>query len=112
MRVRPLTNEGIPKNVLDMLVNRFKGREVPAAYRILARNPALLMKFAEFRDEIMVNGKIDPILKEKIAIKVSTVNECNPCYISHKKKLEMSGRSENWENEKERVALRFAELLR
>ncbi len=33
------------------------------------------------RDEIMTNGKLDPILKEKIAIKVSTVNKCNPCYV-------------------------------
>ncbi len=93
-----------------MLVSRFKGREIPAAYRILARNPVLLMKFAEFRDEIMANGKLDPILKEKIAVKVSTVNECNPCYVSHKRKLEMSGRSENAEDEKGSAALRFAEL--
>ncbi|MBO8180570.1 MAG: carboxymuconolactone decarboxylase family protein [Archaeoglobus sp.] len=110
MRVRPLTNEEILEIVLEMLVNRFKGRENPAAYRILARNPVLLMKFAEFRDEMMMNGKLDSILKEKIAIKVSTVNECNPCYVSHKMKLEISGRSENAKDEKERAALRFAEL--
>ncbi len=110
MRVHPLRDEEIPKDILNMLLERFKGREIPTAYRILAKNSKLLMKFIEFRDEIMMNGKLDPILKEKIALKVSATNECNPCYISHKKKLEMLGRSESEENERERVALQFAEL--
>ena len=59
MHVRSLTDEEMPKEVLDVLAKRFEGREIPAAYRILARNPMLLMKFIEFRDEIIVNGKLD-----------------------------------------------------
>jgi len=110
MRVSPLADEEMPKEILDMLAERFKGREIPIAYRILARNPVLLTKFIEFRDEIMAKGKLDPILKEKIALKVSAVNECNPCYLSHRKKLEILGCLEGKETEKERVALRFAEI--
>ncbi len=108
--MRPLGMDEIPEPIANLLASRFKGREIPAAYRVLARNPNLLKKFIEFRDEIMLNGRLDPILKEKIALRVSAVNECNPCYRSHKRKLEMLGCPEDGESELENAALRFAEI--
>ena len=58
--------------------------------------------------KIMVKDKLDVIIKEKIALKVSAVNECDLCYISHKKKLEMLGCTV--ETEREKAVLQFAEL--
>ncbi len=109
MFVRPLKDEEMPREILDVLQERFKGRNIPTAYRILARSPRLVMKFINFRDEVMKGGKIDPVLKEKIALKVSEINECSPCYVSHKRKLEVLNASESAESEREKVALDFVE---
>ncbi len=103
--MRPLADEEMQEDVLQLLKNRFKGREIPNAYRILARNPELLKKFIEFRDEIMKKGKLDPTLKEKIAVKVSEVNQCEACYTIHKSKLKTT----EPENEFEEKILEFAE---
>ncbi len=106
--VRPLNDDEITAELLRFLKNRF-GDNIPAAYRVLARFPELLFKFVEFRDEIMKKGKVESVLKEKIALKVSEVNSCNPCYVSHKRKLEALGGREEAENEREKVLLEFVE---
>ncbi len=103
--MHPLTDEDMREDVLQLLNSRFKGRDIPIAYRILARNPELLKKFIEFRDEIMRKGVIDPTLKEKIAVKVSEVNRCEACYTIHKSKLKTT----EPENEFEEKILEFAE---
>ena len=46
-----LNDKVIDTELLNYLNERFKGREIPEAYRILARNPKLLFKFIDFRDE-------------------------------------------------------------
>ena len=91
-----------------MLDDRFKGREILKAYRILATRPEILARFIELRDSIMGSGKVEAVLKEKIALAVSEVNSCNPCLISHSRKLEMMGVGREPANEKERAALSFA----
>ncbi|AAB91257.1 conserved hypothetical protein [Archaeoglobus fulgidus DSM 4304] len=101
----------MPSHTMDierMLEERFRGREVPEAYKILSRRPETLLRFIEFRDSIMAEGKLNPILKEKIALAVSKVNYCNPCLISHSRKLEMMGESIEPLNEREKAALSFA----
>ena len=106
--VRPLNDDEIPAELLRFLKNRF-GDNIPTAYRVLARFPELLFKFVEFRDEIMKKGRVESVLKEKIALKVSEVNSCNPCSVSHKRKLEALGCREEAENEREKVLLEFVE---
>lgn len=106
--VYPLSDDEIPTELLSFLKNRF-GDNIPTAYRVLSRFPELLFKFVEFRDEIMKKGNVESVLKEKIALKVSEINDCNPCYVSHKRKLETLGGREEAENERERVLLEFVE---
>ncbi|ADC64511.1 alkylhydroperoxidase like protein, AhpD family [Ferroglobus placidus DSM 10642] len=106
--VRPLSDEELPAELLRFLKDRF-GSKIPTAYRVLARFPDLLFKFVEFRDEIMKKGRVERVLKEKIALKVSEVNDCNPCYVSHKRKLEALGGREDAEDEREKVLLEFVE---
>ncbi len=95
-------------DIQRLLEERFGGRDIPEAYRILARKPETLMRFIEFRDSIMASEKLESVLKEKIALAVSRVNDCNPCLISHSKKLEMLGEDIEPANERERVATSFA----
>jgi len=101
--IRALEDKEMREDVLSILSARF--REIPKAYRILARKPDVLFSFIKFRDEVMKKG-IDPKLKEMIAVKVSEVNACNACYTIHMKKLGCV----NFEcDERTKVALRFAE---
>ena len=65
-----------------------------------------MRKFIDFRDGVMKEGKLSPILKEKIALKVSEINNCMPCYVSHRKKLE----NPDPENDLEELALDFVEV--
>ncbi len=64
---KPLLNNEMCEDVFNFLNNRFK--EVPKAYRILARKPEVMFKFVDFRDEIMKKGILNPKLKELIAVK-------------------------------------------
>ena len=111
MLVQPLNDDKIDPRILEMLKERFKDREIPTAYRILARNPSVLLKFIEFRDTIMKKGVLDPILKEKIALRVSAVNSCEPCLLSHKKKLELLNVDCDAKDEYEATVLEFAERI-
>lgn len=106
--VRALKDFEIDAGTIKILKERFKGRDIPDAYRVLARNAEVLKTFIGFRDALMAEGKVNSILKEKIALAVSRVNECNPCYMSHSKKLEMLKVTPEAENEKEGAAIEFA----
>lgn len=118
MQIQP--PENMDENILKILIDRFGGEEnIPNAYRILAENPDILLKFMAFRDEIMKDSSVGRTLKEMIAVKVSLVNQCNACYLGHVKKLRkifgdsaekvLAGESSGMIGEREKAALRFAE---
>jgi len=106
--VRALKDHEIDAEIVHILKERFKGRDIPDAYRVLARNAEVLKAFIDFRDTLMAEGRVSSILKEKIALAVSKANECNPCYLSHSRKLEMLKVTPKAENEKERAAIKLA----
>ena len=74
----------------EMLSSRFKGR-IPEFYRVYLQTPRMLEKFLAFRDAVMKDGELSPVLKEKIALLVSVLNRCEACSIAHRKHLNELG---------------------
>jgi|GEM_PF-1600816 uncharacterized peroxidase-related enzyme len=86
-RILPPTDEEIREDILEILKDRFREREITPTYRIFAITPDVLAKFLPLRDEIMQDGAINMGIKEMLAVKVSLLNQCNPCSIGHIRRL-------------------------
>jgi len=74
----------------EKLSSRFKCR-IPEFYRIYLKTPHMLEKFLAFRDAVMKEGKLSPLLKEKIAYLVSVLNRCEACSVAHRNHLAEMG---------------------
>jgi len=73
----------------EKLNSRFKGR-IPEFYQVYLQTPHMLEKFLAFRDAVMKEGELSPVLK-KIAFLVSVLNRCEACSIAHRKHLNELG---------------------
>ena len=74
----------------EKLNSRFKGR-IPEFYQVYLQTPHMLEKFLAFRDAVMKEGELSPVLKEKIAFLVSVLNNCEVCSTAHRKHLNELG---------------------
>jgi AhpD family alkylhydroperoxidase len=70
----------------ERLSDRFKGR-IPEFYQVYLQKPHILKKFLAFRDVVMKEGELSPVLKEKIAFLVSVLNDCEACSTAHRRHL-------------------------
>ncbi|MDY6819059.1 MAG: peroxidase-related enzyme [Halobacteriales archaeon] len=91
--------------------------------RAFAMWPELAMAEHDLTDAVMVDGELDPGLKEAISVVVSQVNACPYCHSHHTFQMEQAGRSEaeqraineldfdSLADPQERAALTFAETV-
>lgn len=115
--VDPTTATGRAKELLDA-VNQKLGR-VPNIARLMANSPAVLEGYLNFSGAL-ASGKLDPQLRERIAIAVANANRCNYCLSAHTAIGKMTGLSSDElakaqhgdsAEQKAAVALRFAVKL-
>ncbi|MBI4470118.1 MAG: carboxymuconolactone decarboxylase family protein [Acidobacteria bacterium] len=71
---------GRDKYLLDTV--KLKMGRVPNITRLMANSPAALEGYLKFSGAL-ATGKLDPRLRERIAINVAKVNECNYCLSAH-----------------------------
>jgi uncharacterized peroxidase-related enzyme len=64
---------------------------VPNLFATLARRPALMRATAAFLREAMAPGEVPARLKELLALRVSTINDCAYCLASHSRLARAAG---------------------
>lgn len=115
--IDPATATGRTKQLLNKVQQKF-GR-VPNITRLLANSPAALDGYLNF-SAALAGGRLDPQLRERIAIAVASENGCDYCLSAHTAAGKMIGLSAdelaaaqqgNSSGEKESAALRFATKL-
>ncbi len=89
---------------------------VPKWMKVMGNSEEILVPFFKLFQSTMKDGKISPILKWKVAFKVSELNKCEFCVSVTKLKLKCLGLSDKdiseidkATDEKEKVVLAFAE---
>jgi uncharacterized peroxidase-related enzyme len=80
-RIRPVEHESLAHNALLADVSGELGF-IPVLMRLLAHSPAALGGFLALRDAVK-RGALPAPLRERIAIAVATVNECDCCLANH-----------------------------
>ena len=112
--VDPATATGHTKELLDTVKQKFG--MVPNITRLMANSPAVLEGYTSFSGAL-AGGRLDPQLRERLAIAVASANGCDYCLSAHTAGGRMVGLSEEEliaaqrgesSGEKESVALRFA----
>ena len=112
--VDPATTTGHTKELLDAVKQKFG--MVPNITRLMANSPQVLEGYLGFTGAL-ANGRLDPQLRERIAIAVASENSCNYCLSAHTAVGQMIGLSQEElkaaqqgqsSGEKEVVALQFA----
>lgn len=112
--VDPATATGHTKELLDTVKQKFD--MVPNITRLMANSPAVLEGYTSFSGAL-AGGRLDPQLRERLAIAVASANGCDYCLSAHTAGGRMVGLSEEEliaaqrgesSGEKESVALRFA----
>jgi len=68
---------------------------VPNLFKTLAHRPEVMKATLNLLSSLMMSGTVDRKLKEKIALKVSTINKCNYCVTSHSMALKRLGVPDN-----------------
>ena len=87
MRIPIPDEKDIKQSVLEMLRKWFVDRPPTPTYRAMSLTPDVADKFLQLRDRIMNHGNVERGIKEMIAVRVSLLNNCNPCLLSHMRKL-------------------------
>ena len=112
--VDPATATGRTKELLDAVKQKFG--MVPNITRLMANSPAVLEGYLGFSGAL-AGGRLDPQLRERIAIAVASANGCNYCLSAHTAVGQMVGLSQDEltaaqqgqsSGEKEAAALHFA----
>jgi uncharacterized peroxidase-related enzyme len=117
--VDPAAATGQAKQLLETLKQKFG--MVPNITRLMANSPAALEGYLNFSGAL-AKGKLNPQLRERIAIAVANANGCNYCLSAHTAMGQMAGLSAaelaaaqhaDSSDEKVATALRFvAKLVR
>lgn len=112
--VDPASATGGTKELLDAVKEKFG--MVPNITRLMANSPQVLEGYLGF-SSALAGGRLDPQLRERIAIAVASENGCDYCLSAHTAAGRMLGLSREEltaaqqgqsSGEKETVALRFA----
>lgn len=112
--INPAIATGRTKELLDAVKQKFG--MVPNIARLMANSPQVLEGYLGFSGAL-AGGRLDPQLRERIAIAVASENGCNYCLSAHTAFGQMVGlspeelraaRSGQSAGEKESTALRFA----
>lgn len=112
--VDPAAATGSTKELLDAVKQKFG--MVPNITRLMANSPQVLEGYLGFSGAL-AGGRLDPQLRERIAIAVASANGCDYCLSAHTAGGRMAGLSQEElkaaqqgqsSGEKETVALRFA----
>jgi len=77
----------IEQSVLKNLKKWFTDRDPTPTYRAMSLTPEVAGRFLQLRESVMNRGKVERGIKEMIAVRVSLLNNCNPCLTSHIRKL-------------------------
>jgi uncharacterized peroxidase-related enzyme len=112
--IDPTTVSGNTKELLDAVRQKFG--MVPNITKLMANSPQVLEGYLGFSGAL-ADGRLDPQLRERIAIAVATANGCDYCLSAHTSAGKMVGLPQNEltaarqgqsAREKESTALRFA----
>ncbi len=112
--VDPAAATGRTKELLDAVKQKFG--MVPNITRLMANSPQVLEGYLGFSGAL-AGGRLDPQLRERIAIAVASANGCDYCLSAHTAGGRMVGLSQEEltaaqqgqsSGERETVALRFA----
>lgn len=113
----PATATGRAKELLDAV--KQKMGLVPNITRLMVNSPAALEGYLSFSGAL-ANGKLDPKLRERIAIAIANANGCDYCLSAHTLLGQMAGlsakeleaaRSGSSSDDKTSAALQFATKL-
>jgi AhpD family alkylhydroperoxidase len=92
-----------------------KGQLPLEMVQILLARPDILEGFTGFSRSVYPGGRIERLLKEKVIIRASQLNECQFCVGSHCDFIRDFGISHGQEltptNERERIALEYCEIV-
>jgi len=110
-KIEPLSVEKSTPEIKQVLseLHAYYGN-IPMMYRVIVRKPQIARSLLELKKAVMEPGRLDKVMKEKIAVIVSIVNKCQPCvdaHINNLKKLNVS--SEEIESLKKLDFSRFEE---
>lgn len=75
-RIEPLPLEQVPVAVRPICEDAERQLGTSTSARVLARNPGVLKALADFRTALAGQGRIDPVLRELVRLKVAALNAC------------------------------------
>lgn len=81
MRIQMVEKGPEVEETYAMLQKTF-GR-VPNLFKTLALRPPVMKATLDLLGSLMLGGTVDRKLKEKVALKVSSINKCNYCISAH-----------------------------
>jgi AhpD family alkylhydroperoxidase len=84
---------------------------IPQMHEVIATRPDIARKMMPFQKKIYFDGEIERELKEKIFVKVSKLNKCQFCTVTHERMLTKFKLEEEGIDEREKVALEYAEQV-
>ncbi len=84
----PKTTVGPTREIFDKLQTKIGA--VPNLYRVLGHSPAALAAYVAL-NEALAKAKLDPALREKIALAVAQLNGCGYCVSAHSFLAKRSG---------------------
>lgn len=82
---------GLVKDVYEEMKAARGWEQVPLIWRVMANKPEYLKANWDRYRAIMMDGVLDPNVKEMIALSVSMVNRCQYCIDSHSLALKKMG---------------------
>ncbi len=98
--IDPQSDDPEIRSVFDEIID--KAGKVPAAYRAFAVHPHILQANWNRTKNVLGKGNLPLVLKEAIALRVSTENGCIFCATIHKQNLEKLGQKQETISEIER----------
>ena len=84
---------------------------IPEMLEAISTRPDIARKMMPFQKHIYFDGVVERELKEKIFVKVSKMNQCQFCTVTHVGMLEKFNLKEEGVTEREKVALEYAEQV-
>ena len=73
--------------------------DINNVWKVLARHPSLMERFASEMKAAFAPGKLDPLTKELVYLAVSITNQCEYCIASHGTMARQKGMSEEMHEE-------------
>lgn len=75
-RIEPLGIGAVDEDIRHMCEEAERQTGTSASTRTYAKSPAVLRALTAFRASLARDGKIDPVLRELIRIKIAGLNAC------------------------------------